>query len=178
MWSTAGMQSTAVISTIPMIYAPHRALLLNRALVNTTGLSDLQLNPWNSLLMQSVPNAIVLPRSALPPSSPAVNHPLCPIRNAITVMIQMLSPPIPICDRNDLVRMDSLAGRGLSFISSLLCGSSPSAMAGKLSVSRLMNSRCTGANGTGSANTEAYNTARIAPKLPESRKSMEFLIFL
>ena len=40
-----------------------------------------------------------------------------------------------------LYRHDSSAGRGFSFISSFLCGSSPSAIAGRLSVSKLINSR-------------------------------------
>ena len=59
--------------------------------------------------------------------------------------------------------------RGFSFITSGLCGSSPSAIAGRLSVRRLMNSRCTGANGTGRLASDAYKTARIAAKFPESK---------
>ena len=48
-------------------------------------------------------------------------------------------------------------------------GSIPMAMAGRESVSRLINSRCTGANGTDSPATDAHNTTRIAPKLPDNR---------
>ena len=50
---------------------------------------------------------------------------------------------------------------------SLLCGSIPNAIAGRLSVKRLINSRCTGANGTGNPAIDAQRTAKIAPKFPD-----------
>ena len=63
-------------------------------------------------------------------------------------------------------------------MTSFVCGSRPSAIAGRLSVSKLINNKCTGANGTGRPAIDAYNTARIAPKLPDNRNWMEPLIFL
>ena len=50
-------------------------------------------------------------------------------------------------------------------------------MAGRLSVKRLINSRCTGANGTGSPKTDAQRTVRIAPKFPDKRNWIAFLMF-
>ena len=84
-------------------------------------------------------------------------------------MIPIHRPSTPMLVRNGFVKMDSPMARGFSFITSGLCGSSPSAIAGRLSVRRLMNSRCTGANGTGRLASDAYKTARIAAKFPESR---------
>ena len=54
-----------------------------------------------------------------------------------------------------MVRMPSLRGRGLSCMTRSLWGSSPRAMAGRESVSRLINSRWTAAKGTGRAIREA-----------------------
>ena len=50
-----------------------------------------------------------------------------------------------------------------------MCGSTPSAIAGKLSVSKFINNRCTALNGTGNAINDAYNTASIPAVLPESK---------
>ena len=110
-----------------------------------------------------VPNAIVLASTAFPPS------PVRPIINPIIVVIPMQRPSVPIFVRKSFVRIDSFIGLGFSSITFFECGSSPRAIAGRLSVRRLINNRCTGANGTGSPAMDAYNTARIAPKLPESR---------
>ena len=51
------------------------------------------------------------------------------------------------------------------------------AIAGRLSVKRLINSRCTGAKGTGSPARDAQRTARIAPKFPDRRNWIAYLIF-
>ena len=62
-----GIMTTPVISTMPSRNAPMSHLLLTTFFVNTTGRSDLQLNPWNSLAEQSVANAIVIPSSSFSP---------------------------------------------------------------------------------------------------------------
>ena len=144
-------------------------MLLKKRFVKITGLSSLQLNPCTRRAVHNVPNAIVLASTAFPP--------LYPIINAIIVVTPIERPPIPIRFRKLGVRIDSFIGLGFSFITSIECGSSPNAIAGRLSVSKLMNNRCTGANGTGRPAIEAYNTARIAPKLPERRNRIAFLIF-
>ena len=64
---SAGIVTTDVIRTIPRRNAPISHLLSTTLYENTTGLSDLQLNPWNSLAEQSVANAIVLPSSSFSP---------------------------------------------------------------------------------------------------------------
>ena len=51
------------------------------------------------------------------------------------------------------------------------------AIAGRESVSRLINSRCTGANGSGNAFMDVYNTQRIPAIFPDSKKPIAFLIF-
>ena len=56
-------------------------------------------------------------------------------------------------------------------------GSIPMAMAGRESVSRLINSRCTGAKGNGSALIDVYSTQRIPAIFPDNKNWMEFLIF-
>ncbi len=121
--------------------------VIKDSFVNTTGRFDLQLNPWNNLEQQSVANAIVLASSALPS--------LYPIVNAIMTMVQIDNPSSPILIKKSFVKMDSFIGRGFSFITFFECGSNPRAIAGRLSVKRLINSRCTGAKGTGSAISEA-----------------------
>jgi phosphoglucomutase len=83
----------------------------------------------------------------------------------------------PILPRKSFVSIDSSADLGFSFITSLLCGSTPNAIAGRLSVKRLINSRCTGAKGTGSPARDAQRTARIAPKFPDRRNWIAYLIF-
>ena len=75
------------------------------------------------------------------------------------------------------VRMDSFAGRGFRFITSSEWGSSPSAIAGSESVSRLINNRWIGANGTGSPAREQNSTAMIPARLPDSRNRIAFLMF-
>ncbi|MCY1455028.1 hypothetical protein D9M71_721330 [compost metagenome] len=67
---------------------------------------------------------------------------------------------------------------GLSFIVFLLFGSKPMAIAGRLSVNKLMNRRWTGAKGTGKPRTVAYNTTKIAPAFPDNKNRMAFLIFV
>ena len=108
-------------------------MLLKTLFVNTTGRFDLQLNPWNNLEQQSVANAIVLASSALPS--------LYPIVNAIMTMVQIDNPSSPILIKKSFVKMDSFIGRGFSLITFFQCGSNPRAIAGRLSVSRLMNNR-------------------------------------
>ena len=77
-----------------------------------------------------------------------------------------------------LVRIPSRGFLGFSFRRSSSAGSMPIARAGRESVSRLMNSRCTGVKGTGSPIRDVYNTAKIPAVLPDSRNKMAFLIFL
>ncbi len=76
---------------------------------------------------------------------------------------------MPTLIKNVLVNIDSFIGRGFSFITFLLCGSNPKAIAGRLSVNKLINNKCTGAKGTGNAIIEAYNTAKIPPKFPDNK---------
>ena len=64
----------------------------------------------------------------------------------------------------------------MRFITLSVCGSKPSAMAGSESVSRLMKSRCIGAKGAGRPAIELKSTAIIPARLPESRKSIDFLM--
>lgn len=67
---------------------------------------------------------------------------------------------------------------GLLFEQAVPGGSIPRAIAGRLSVRRLINSRCTGAKGTGRASREVYSTHRMPAVLPESRKVMAFLMLV
>ena len=60
------------------------------------------------------------------------------------------APCTPMSVRKSLVRIPSLGSLGGCSKSPGSAGSMPMAMAGRESVSRLMNSRCTGAKGTGS----------------------------
>ena len=75
-----------------------------------------------------------------------------------------------------LLMIGSFGSRGFWLSRSLRGGSMPMAIAGSESVNRLINSRCTGWNGTGSANKEVYNTLRIPDILPDSRNLMAFLM--
>ena len=64
------------------------------------------------------------------------------------------------------VKIPSFGLRGFSFNTSLEDCSIPIAIAGRESVTKLINNRCTGKNGTGSANKEQTRTQRIPDKLP------------
>ena len=79
--------------------------------------------------------------------------------------------------RKEGVRIPSCGFRGGRSRSSSSCGSIPIAMAGSESVSRLINSRCTGANGIGNARTDAYSTQKIPAIFPDSRNCIAFRIF-
>ena len=81
----------------------------------------------------------------------------------------MTSPSRPTLARKGLVRIPSFRGRGFSCITCSVWGSSPRAMAGRESVSRLINSRWTAAKGTGRASREAYSTVRIPAMFPDSK---------
>ena len=52
------------------------------------------------------------------------------------------------------------------------------AMAGRESVIRLINSRCTGLKGRGRDRRDVYNTQKMPAMLPDKRNWMEFFIFL
>ena len=75
-----------------------------------------------------------------------------------------------------LVMIDSFGFLGFWLSRSSRAGSMPMAMAGSESVSRLINSRCTGWNGTARPNSEVYRTLRMADMLPDSRNLMAFLM--
>ena len=137
--------------------------------LNKIGLFDLQLYPWTNLDKHNVAKAIVLAKVAFLSWYPIVN--------AIIVITAITNPSIPTLVKNGLVKIDSFIGRGFSSITFLLCGSNPSAIAGKLSVSKLINNKCTGANGTGNAITEAYKTAKIPPKLPDNKNWIASLMW-
>ena len=69
------------------------------------------------------------------------------------VEIAINKPSSTTCVVNFLFNNGVRISLGLSFIVFLLCGSKPIAIAGKLSVSKFINNRCTGAKGTGKPNT-------------------------
>ena len=71
-----------------------------------------------------------------------------------------------------------LGSLGLFLSRFLSDGSMPMASAGSESVSRFINSRCTGSKGVGNAITEQNSTTNIAARLPDNRKSIAFIIFL
>ena len=71
------------------------------------------------------------------------------------VTMAMSRPWPPMRARRGRLRMGSLGSRGFWSSRPFRAGSMPMAMAGRESVSRLMNSRCTGWKGTGRASREA-----------------------
>ena len=109
-----------VISTNPSRNAPMRYLLFQNLLVKITGLSDLQLNPWKSLLRtQRAESHGASQESAsaqLRSGEPAVE----PYEEGQNCHHTYGNSAYPDLGQKSLVRMDSLAGRGFSFISSLL----------------------------------------------------------
>ena len=94
----------------------------------------------------------------------------------IIVIAPITKPSRPILLRKSFVNIDSSANLGFSLITSLLSGSKPNAIAGRLSVKRLMKSKCTGANGTGSPATDEQRTVKIAPKFPDKRNCIAYKI--
>lgn len=127
-----GINRTAAKRIRPIPKAAKRNLLLNKFLVNKTGLSDLQLKPCIKRERHILANAIVLPTAVL----------VCnPKRKHTAEAAAIIKPSEMIFKRNDFVRTDSLTGRGFSFITSLVWGSRPRAMAGSESVSRFINKR-------------------------------------
>jgi len=78
----------------------------------------------------------------------------------------------------DAVRMPSFGFLGGSFNRPSSGGSIPMAMAGRESVIRLINSRCTGLKGRGRDRRDVYNTQKMPAMLPDKRNWMEFFIFL
>mgnify|MGYP006988510554 CR=1 FL=1 len=85
---------------------------------------------------------------------------------------------MPTLNRKGFVRIPSLRGRGFSCITASLWGSRPRAMAGRESVRRLINSRCTGRKGLGRPRMEVTKTLKMPAILPESRKVMAFLMLV
>ena len=79
------------------------------------------------------------------------------------------APSATIFPRNEPVSIPAEGSLGFSSKSAASAGSMPIAIAGSESVSKLIKSRCTGANGTGSPASEVYSTARIAAILPDSK---------
>ena len=101
---------------------------------------------------------------------------LRPVWKAIMVQTAMIPPWVRIVVMKSFVRMPVFGFLGASDNKSFSAGSMPIAMAGSESVSRLINSRCTGANGTGRAARDVYNTERIPAMLPDSRNLMAFFM--
>ena len=71
------------------------------------------------------------------------------------VNIPIINPWTHISTIKSLVNIDSLESLGLSFNTSFLDFSIPIAIAGKLSVTKFINNKWTGANGAGRASNEA-----------------------
>ena len=140
--SSTGTNSTSARRQTPATKAPR----LYQFLLNPRRKMDLslrQLNPWNSRAIVSVAKAMVLAIAAPPFSSP--------IWKAIMVQTAIRPPCSSRSRIKSFVRipcLGSLGGWERRFRSA---GSIPMASAGRESVSRLMNSRCTGAKGTGRA---------------------------
>ena len=136
-------------------------LIICHLLCKYNRLFDLQLNPWNSLAEQSVANAIVLASSAFPS--------LYPIRNAVMVVAQTDTPSTAILSKKSFVRIDSFNGLGFSSITALELWLKSQCDRRKTVRQQIDKSKCTGANGTGSAKIDATSTARIAPKFPDNK---------
>ena len=98
------------------------------------------------------------------------------IKKAAITLIEIIIPPITTCAINFLFNKGSLILRGFCFIKLSSIGSKPMPIAGKLSVNKLMNNSCTGANGTGKPPNDANSTAIIAAVFPESKNLIAFLI--
>src|SRR5690606_8646276 len=130
--------------------------------------SERQLNPCSNLDKHNVANAIVVATAVSPVDKPTWK--------AMIVTAAIISPSNPTWDTNFLFNRDSFIFRGFSFISFLLCGSKPIAIAGRLSVNKLINNRCIGRNGAGNAKSVAYKTTYIAPAFPDNRNLIAFLI--
>ena len=130
----------------PNMMANHKYIFEKIPILNIDS-CDLQLNPWSSLDKQSVANAMVL--AAI--WSPVDN----PIWKAAIVPMVMSNPSINTSTPKDLFNIGEFISLGFSFIIFLLWGSSPIAIAGRLSVTKLIKRRCTGAKGIGSAASEA-----------------------
>ena len=75
------------------------------------------------------------------------------------------------------VRIPVFGSLGFSCKSRLSAGSMPMASAGRESVRRLMNNRCTGAKGRGFPASEVISTVMMAAILPERRNRIAFRIF-
>ena len=100
-----------------------------------------------------------------------------PISHAHMVAAPIRKPWNKIFPANGKERIPSFGSLGGWFKRSRSAGSIPMAMAGRESVSRLINSRCTGAKGNGSALIDVYSTQRIPAIFPDNKNWMEFLIF-
>ncbi len=126
--------------------AIHKYLFEKTPILNMDS-RDLQLNPCSSLERQSVAKAMVLETTVSPVDNP--------IWKANMVTKAIITPSIITSTAKGLFNIGELAFLGFSFIIFLLCGSSPIAIAGRLSVTRFINRRCTGAKGIGSARSDA-----------------------
>lgn len=92
-----------------------------------------------------------------------------PRKYALIVAMAIRIPWIPSCFIVAGVRIPTDGSRGFSFSISLVLRSIPMAIAGRESVTRLINSRCTGKNGTCRDNREAASTQIMPDRLPDSR---------
>src|SRR3954464_7319979 len=120
---------------------------------------DLAVKPWNNRAKHSVANAIVLATMVSPVDNPKWK--------AISEAIAINIPSITTVTAKFLFNKGVLIFLGLSFIIFLLWGSRPIAIAGKLSVSKLMNSRWAGAKGIVDSSNEAYKTGKLCVIFPD-----------
>lgn len=116
----------------PMINANQEYLFENTPIEKMDAF-DLELNPCTNRARHKVANAIVLAVSGSPDSNP--------VRKAIIVEVAIKRPSTTIRAVNVFVNNCVWMFLGLSLIAFGLCGSNPIAIAGRLSVSRLINKR-------------------------------------
>ena len=127
-----GTNITSPSRQTPAAKAPRLYQLLEKPSLKILCLL-LQLKPWNSLARVRVANAMVLaiPASPLPR----------PRWKAIMVQTAMMPPWVRMVSMKSFVRIPVFGFLGFSDSKSFSAGSMPMAMAGRESVSRLMNNR-------------------------------------
>ena len=130
--ASAGTKITSERSMSPTASAAKIYLLSKNFFVNRTGLSDLQLNPWISLERHMLANAMELAVAA---------SVFSPKRKQSVAAAAIIIPSEKMLRMNCPVRIDWFTGRGFSFMTSCVCGSSPRAIAGSESVRRFINRR-------------------------------------
>ena len=167
--ATGGMNSTRHIIAMDRSAAPFRYLLVKGPVLMSER-PERMLKAWNTW-----DSAITMKAMVRPPASVPVRE--RPTLKPMSASAPNMTPCSTTCRPMPCAKTPSFLDLGRSFITPSSMASMPSAMAGRLSVTRFIHNSCMDRNGDTLNSSMDTNTLSSSPMLVPSRKPTHFLMF-